>query len=66
MRKVVRGTAKPDHDGSREGDEFIGANDRSAKGSQDDIRYRQEHHEGDGDSRDDIEKLAESLHLVDE
>jgi hypothetical protein len=60
------GNCKPDHDSAGESDELVSAYDRSAKGSQDDIRHRQEHHEGDGDSCDNIEKLAESLHLIDE
>jgi hypothetical protein len=65
FEKGGKGDSETDHDGAGKGDQFIGADDRPAKGPQDDIRYRQEHHEGDGDSCDDIEELAESVDLVD-
>jgi len=66
FEKGGEGDGESNYDGAREGHKFIGADDGPAKGSQDDIRHRQEHHEGDGDSCDNIEKLAESLHLIDE
>jgi hypothetical protein len=65
FEKGGEGDSETDHDGAGKGDQFIGADDRPSKRPQDDIRYRQEHHEGDGDSCDDIEELAESVHLVD-
>jgi hypothetical protein len=60
-----QGNSETDHYGAGKSDQFIGANDRPSKRPQDDVRYGQEHHEGDGDSCNHIEKLAESLHLVD-
>jgi len=65
FEKGGEGDSETDHDGAGKGDQFIGAYDRPSKRPQDDVRYGQEHHEGDGDSCDDIEELAESVHLVD-
>jgi hypothetical protein len=66
LEKGGEGHGETNHDGPRAGSEYIGADDRSAERSQDDSRYCQEHHEGDGDSCEDIQKLAESVHLIDE
>jgi len=66
LEKSGQRDGKADDDGSGKGDQFIGADDRSAKRPQDDVGDREKHDKGDGDACDDVEEPAHSLYLADE